>query len=224
MTFKRKTVSLLPLSDQFLNPELMYTPGGLDKFLVGLATQPIQKFDNVVTDEVTNHLLQEKGRKFGLDLVALNLQRGREHGLQGYNAFRELCGLGKVTSFDKLTDLIPAKIVRRLKNIYDDVDDIDLFIGGISESHVSGSLLGPTFQCIEGDQFKRLHHGDRSPIIHNCLNSYCRFFYEHSASPAAFTVEQLEELRKASLARVTCDNGDNIRNMQPLAFRKPGNM
>ena len=168
VTFKRKTVSVLPLSDQFLNPELMYTPGGLDKFLVGLATQPIQKFDNVVTDEVTNHLLQEKGRKFGLDLVALNLQRGREHGLQGYNAFRELCGLGKVTSFDKLTDLIPAKIVRRLKNIYDDVDDIDLFIGGISESHITGSLLGPTFQCIVGDQFKRLHHGDRSAMIDHC--------------------------------------------------------
>ena len=169
VTFKRKTVSVLPLSDQFLNPELMYKPGGLDKFLVGLATHPIQKFDSIVTDEVTNHLLQEKGRKFGLDLVALNLQRGREHGLQGYNAFRELCGLGKVTSFDKLIDLIPVKIVRRLKNIYDDVDDIDLFIGGISESQVSGSLLGPTFQCIVGDQFKRLHHGDRSAIVQICL-------------------------------------------------------
>ena len=56
----------------------------------------------------------------------------------------------------------------RLKMIYDDVDNIDLFIGGISESHVSGSLLGPTFQCIVGNQFKRLHHGDSSVIIHNC--------------------------------------------------------
>ena len=157
----RKTVKMLPLSKQFLNPEVIYEPGGLDKFLVGLATQPIQKFDNIISDEVTNHLLQAKNKPFGLDLVALNLQRGRDHGLQGYNAFRELCGFGRAKSFDKLSDFIPTKIIQRLKQIYDDVDDIDLFIGGISESNAVGSLLGPTFQCIVGDQFKRLQHGDR---------------------------------------------------------------
>lgn len=152
---------MLPLSDQFLNPGRLYVPGGLDKFLVGLATQPIQKFDNIVTDEVTNHLFQARNQKFGLDLVSLNLQRGRDHGLQGYNAFRELCGFGRAKTFDKLADFIPLKIVRRLKRIYEDVDDVDLFIGGISESATVGSLLGPTFQCIVGDQFKRLQHGDR---------------------------------------------------------------
>jgi peroxidase len=161
VSFTRKTVKVLPLSKNFLNPELMYTPGGLDKFLVGLATQPAQKFDNIVSDEVTNHLLQAKNRKFGLDLVSLNIQRGRDHGLQGYNAFRKLCGLRKAKSFEQLSDVIPHKIIQRFKQIYEDVDDIDLFIGGISETAVTGSLLGPTFQCIVGDQFKRLQHGDR---------------------------------------------------------------
>ena len=63
--------------------------------------------------------------------------------------------------FDYMVDYIPYEIVERLKMIYEDVDDVDLFIGGISESNTVGSLLGPTFQCIVGDQFARLHHGDR---------------------------------------------------------------
>merc|ERR1719342_30924 len=148
MPYDRKTVRVLPLSQQFLNPELVYVPGGLDKFLVGLATQPRQKFDNIFTEEVTNHLFQAKNASFGLDLVALNVQRGRDHGLPGYNAFRELCGLQRVKSFEYLKDLIPEKIVERLKLIYDHVDDIDLFIGGVSEAPVPGALLGPTFRCI----------------------------------------------------------------------------
>ena len=49
----------------------------------------------------------------------------------------------------------------RLKLIYYSVDDVDLFIGGVSETPAAGGLLGPTFRCLVGDQFKRLQHGDR---------------------------------------------------------------
>jgi peroxidase len=76
---------------------------------------------------------------------------------------------------------------------------------------VHGALAGPTFQCLVGDQFKRLQHGDR-------------FYYDNSASPGKFTEEQLVEIRKSNLARVHCDNGDALKLMQPLAFRKPSIM
>ena len=138
--YERKKTGMIPLSDTFFNPELIYTPGELDKFLVGLATQPRQKFDNIFSEQVTNHLFQGKNKSFGMDLVALNIQSGRDHGLPGYNAFRELCGLGRVRDFDLLADIIPSKIVDRLKMIYSDVDDIDLFIGGIVETSVAGTL------------------------------------------------------------------------------------
>ena len=62
---RRKTASI-PLSSTFFNPELMYVPGELDKFLVGLATQPRQKFDNVVSEQLTNHLFQGEAR-YGQD-------------------------------------------------------------------------------------------------------------------------------------------------------------
>ena len=80
---ERRITSSIPLSSTFFNPELMYVPGQLDKFLVGLATQPRQKFDNVVSEQLTNHLFQGKNKEFGMDLVALNIQRGRDHGLPG---------------------------------------------------------------------------------------------------------------------------------------------
>ena len=51
-----------------------------------------------------------------------------------------------------------------------------------------------------------------------------RFYYDSSASPTPFTTAQLQELRRSSLARVTCDNGDAIRSIQPLAFRTPSTM
>ena len=43
-----------------------------------------QAHDEAVTQEVTNHLFEEPGKKFGMDLAAINMQRGREHGVPGY--------------------------------------------------------------------------------------------------------------------------------------------
>ena len=160
---------------------LVYSPGKLDEFLVGLATQPRQKYDNIITEEVTNHLFQAKNKSFGMDLVALNIQRGRDHGLPGYNAFRELCGLKRVKKFDGFVDLIPKPIVERLKLIYKDVDDVDLFIGGIGESSLPGTILGPVFRCLVGDQFKRTLEGDR-------------YWYDAANSPGKFTETQLVEV------------------------------
>ena len=139
-----------------------------------LHTCQLFQFDNILSEQLTNHLFQAKNHSFGMDLVALNVQRGRDHGLPGYNAFREVCGMKKVDSFDYFADFIPEKIVDRLKLIYAHPDDVDLFIGGISEIPVHGALLGPTFQCLVGDQFKRLKFGDR-------------FWFEETGQPNSFT-------------------------------------
>lgn len=168
-------------------------------------------------------MFEEPGKDFGMDLLALNVQRGRDHGLRPYNEYRTLCGLPRASSFEDLVDTMSRESIERLKNTYENVQDIDLFVGGVNEKAVpgkycreirnfgtfslfclSGSMLGPVFLCIVGDQFSRLKHGDR-------------FFYDIGNQPHSFTPFQLNEIRKESLARIICSNSQ-IAKIQPLVF------
>ena len=50
-----------------------------------------------------------------------------------------------------------------LKKVYNSVDDIDLYIGCLSESSrpVTGSVLGPTAVCVIANQFSVIKNNDR---------------------------------------------------------------
>ena len=46
---------------------------------------------------------------FGMDLVSLNIQRSRDHGIAGYNSYRELCGLKRAAKFEDFSpEIDPA--------------------------------------------------------------------------------------------------------------------
>ena len=68
------------------------------------------------------------------DLVSINIQRGRERGVPGYTKYRnlKLCGLSNVKSFDDLKNVadFDQDDVENLRKVYDNVHDIDLFVGG----------------------------------------------------------------------------------------------
>ena len=79
-------------------------------------------------------------------LAALNIQRGRDHGLPSYNKYRKLCGLNYANTFDDLNN-IPRHIVNKLKTLYAHVDDIDAFTGMFSEYPLEGGMVGATAGC-----------------------------------------------------------------------------
>ncbi|XP_017058583.1 uncharacterized protein LOC108099526 [Drosophila ficusphila] len=165
--------------------------GSLHRLLRGLASQRALKRDEFITPELTNHLFQTPGFPFGLDLAAINIQRGRDHGIAPYTAWRVPCGLSPILSWDDFANVVGPESAKRIGHAYRSVHDIDLFVGGIAERPVVGGLVGPTFACIIAQQFSNARRGDR-------------FWYENGGFESSFTPAQLHSLRRVSLAQVLC--------------------
>jgi peroxidase len=198
----------LQLRNLFNNPTSIYRRGAFDEFLNGFTAEPTQTFDKFFTQELTNHLFQEHGHHFGMDLISLNLQRGREHGLPGYNEYRKVCGMRPIESFSELNRVMQPGSAETFSQLYNSVDDIDLFIAGNHEIPLPDGVVGPTFACILSEQTRRSKLGDR-------------FWFENGKLPHSFNEAQIYEIRKSSFAKIICDNSDDINKMQPLAFLQP---
>ena len=97
-------------------------------------------FYSIFVNAVRERLVIE-GNIFG-DLMAINIQRARDHGLPGFAHYREVLGLGAVNSFDDLSDSFSSEQIARFKAVYKNVKDIDVFPGSIAESPFPGSVLG----------------------------------------------------------------------------------
>lgn len=194
----------------FNNPASLYREGNYDGCIHSMINEPSQSLDNHFTEEITNHLFQDTNSSFGMDLVTINIQRGRDHGLPGYNFFRQACGLSKIQSFRQLDNVMVEGAGQIFSQLYAHVDDIDLFIAGNYEKKLKDAMVGPVFSCIIGEQFRRLKIGDR-------------YWYENGNQAGAFTPSQLSAIKHASLARIICDNSDTIERIQPLAFLRPSN-
>jgi peroxidase len=63
-------------------------------------------------------MLYRSNGQFGMDAMSLDIQRGRDHGLPGYNQYRKFCGLPAVKSFDGFLDMM-SKSVSNIIFIFD---------------------------------------------------------------------------------------------------------
>lgn len=202
------TVEYTELHNILFNPFNLYNSGYLDSTLEGAMQTNVEKSNRFFNKEVTEHLfendistaevnLKNKKKSCGLDLVSLNIQRGRDHGLPGYIHWRKVCNLQPVDSFEQLNEFIDKESIIVLSKLYKTVEDIDLYSGALSEYPIEGGILGPTATCIISDQFRRLKVSDR-------------YWYENFQQPQSFSVDQLEEIRKTTLSKIICDNADNM--------------
>lgn len=189
----------LLLQQAFFNPGELIAEG-IDAGLRGAASQLAQELDTFIVDDVRNFLFGPPGAG-GLDLAALNIQRGRDHGIGDYNQVRIELGLGAVTSFDEITS--DPDLALALQNTYGSVDDIDLWVGGLAEDHLDGSSMGPTFTAIITDQFERIRSGDR-------------YWYQN-----VFSGRQLEKLENTHLSEVI-ERNTGITGLQTNVFFQNG--
>ncbi|KAF3430719.1 hypothetical protein E2986_12643 [Frieseomelitta varia] len=205
---KRQNNKTVTLAEYFFKPTIIESDEVFDDLLRGMATQSSQKMDINIVEDITSKLFASNEESLGLDAISLDIQRGRDHGLPGYNHYRKYCGLPSAKSFDDFLDYIPMEMIKKLRTVYAHPDDVDLIIGGMAERPAEDGLLGPTFRCLIFEQFSRTRRTDR-------------FFYDSAYQPHPFTPKQLAEIRNVTLARVFCANGNHITEMQPNVFLRP---
>ncbi|CAJ0567070.1 unnamed protein product, partial [Mesorhabditis spiculigera] len=199
----------IPLHEAFFAPERLLSEGGIDPLLRGLFASPLKlpKSNQVMNMELTEKLFP-RAHEVSLDLAVMNIQRARDHGLPSWTEYRKWCKLSVPTTWEEMATEVPDADVRnKLRTLYGHPGNIDLWVGSVVETRMPDGLVGPTFACLIADQFKRLRAGDRH-------------WYENEG---VFSKAQLQQIRKTSLARMFCDNGDDIDRVQRDVFFYPGN-
>ena len=188
----------LSLRDAFFAPSLLVEQGNIGPILRGLAAQPCQDLDVFIVDDVRNFLFGFPGQG-GFDLASLNIQRGRDHGLPSYNDTRRSLGLEPASDFSDITS--DEQIQARLQAAYNnDIELIDLWVGGLAEEKFNDALVGEVFFTILKDQFERLRDGDRF--------WYQNYFYGHS----------LKKIKKITLSEIIRRNTRIDKEIQKNVF------
>ncbi|XP_030273220.1 eosinophil peroxidase-like [Sparus aurata] len=197
------------LSKAFFAPWRVIFEGGLDPIVRGLVGKPakLNTQDHMMPDE-----LREKLFKFtmdlALDLGALNMQRGRDHGLPGYNKWRKFCGLSEPQNLEQLAEVMNnTDLAKNLLDLYGTPENIDVWLAGVAEPFVPGGRVGPLFACLIATQFQKIRQGDR-------------LWWEKEG---VFTEAQRKSLKETSFARIICDNtGVTEVPEKPFQFRPRG--
>src|SRR5215467_3561272 len=144
------------LAESFFEDPATFATTGADGLLRHLSGDLANPLDTHLVDGLRNLLVDPPD---GVDLAAINIQRGHDLGLGTLNQTREALGLTPYTSFDQITS-DPATAAA-LEQAYGTVDAVDLWTGGLAEDHVAGGIVGSTFGKIIGDQFTALRDGDQ---------------------------------------------------------------
>lgn len=196
----------IPLNRAFFNPDLV-EDFGIETIFAGLSAEAQYNNDHLIDNQLRSFLFGVPNPDYDptaldgpesvaffdgvIDLGAIDIQRGRDHGIASYNDLREVFGLERVTSFVEITGesteeltvdiddpavidfafdpgdedftVVPQvqSLAGRLKEIYGDVDNVDAFVGLVSEDHIDGSIMGELAYAMWVDQFSRLRDGDR---------------------------------------------------------------
>lgn len=205
------TKGSIELHRMLFNPYSLWNKSGIDEAIAISVNNPVSRVDRFFTTELTEKLFENTAElnvpMCGLDLVSLNIQRGRDHGLPSYPVFRKHCGFPTIKTWKQMEAAIDSDSLESIRNIYDSPDDVDVYTGALSEPPLEGSIFGPLLTCLVSDQFLRLKKGDS-------------FWYERKKGPQAFSPEQLKEIYKTTLSSIICRNTDAVNNTQRYVMQR----
>ncbi len=178
----------LTLHQNFFNPSIIMGDGSLEALMRGMSAQEAEELDTQMIDGVRNLLFGDPGHG-GMDLMAANLMRGRDHGIGTYNDIREAMGLIRLSDWSDVTS--DAALAAQLASLYGSTDELDAWVGMVAEDHLDGAIVGETLFAVLGDQFDRLRAGDR-------------FFYLNDAELEPW----MAEIGSATLGDIIARNTD----------------
>lgn len=191
----RESKDEMELKDAFFHASMLEETG-IDSLLKFDASVQAQEIDLAVVDSLRNFLFGPPGAG-GLDLVAMNIQRGRDHGLSDYNTTRQAYGLDRVETFDQITS--DVELQQKLASLYGTVDNIDLWVGLMAEDHQHDASVGELTGLIIADQFQRTRDGDR-------------FFYKN-----VLTDSEVESIERSTLADLI-ERNTSVDGLQENVF------
>jgi peroxidase len=155
------TIFAESLAKAFFNSATDDEANGIDALLRAIGIDNSQATDAYTVPVLRNLLFAGLvgGEVDQMDLIAIDIQRERDVGLGSLNQTRQALGLSPYTSFAQLTS--DPVLQQSFETVYGSIDAVDLFMGGLAETHVRDAAVGPTFQTIIARQFEALRSGDR---------------------------------------------------------------
>lgn len=180
------------LAQAFFNTAEQTFSNGIDPLLRNLSQEASQATDVYVVPTLRNLLFAPLagGTVDQVDLIAIDIQRERDVGVNTLNATRQALGLRPYVSFADLTN--DTALQGYFASVYGDIGSVDLFMGGLAEAHAPGASVGPTFQAIIGAQFQALRTGDR-------------FYWENQGFPQALA----QQISRTQLSDILLRNTDS---------------
>ncbi|XP_073815783.1 peroxidasin homolog cardinal [Musca autumnalis] len=195
----------IELHKMLFNPFSLWSNGGIDRAMLVASNTPVQRVDRFFSTEMSQKLFEGTSEDTvpicGLDLVSLNIQRGRDHGLPSYPVYRKHCNLPPVDTWDQMADAVDSDSLASIRGIYASPHDVDVYTGALSEPPLDGAIFGPLLACMVSDQFLRLKRGDS-------------FWYERKMGPQRFTKDQLRVIYNTTLSQIICRNSDDIEEIR----------
>ncbi|KAI0558008.1 hypothetical protein FGB62_243g017 [Gracilaria domingensis] len=149
----------VPARDMFFQKSSEFTSSDLENFLRGAAATPAQEFDAKVVNILRNFLFENVPQEEGIDLIALNLERSRDHNVAKYNELRRFFIGSRARTFSDISS--DPKVAAQLEEAYGNVDLVEAWIGLMAEDKAPRSGVGRTLGALLRTEFGRLRDGDQ---------------------------------------------------------------